>query len=136
MKSELLFELYKRGLQQPQVGKDLHAGDGGLMFWSHSPVAPWQTDSWLAEMRRSLRPAQYLRMIQNEFVTTESTFIDLAWWDACTNPQARPIVTDRLLSIWCGVDASVKHDINGNRLGHLGSRREAGAPDRPSHLPA
>jgi hypothetical protein len=40
--STLLEELYKRGLQQPQVGADLHAGDGLLMFWSHAPVAPWQ----------------------------------------------------------------------------------------------
>ena len=30
---EVLYELYKRGLAQPQVGKDLYAGDGMLMFW-------------------------------------------------------------------------------------------------------
>jgi phage terminase large subunit-like protein len=107
---ELLYEMYKRGLQQPQVGKDLHAGDGVLMFWSHVPIAPWQDTRWLNEMRRSLRPAQYLRMAENRFVTTESSFIDLAWWDACVDPQARPVVGDRQLSIWVGVDASVKRD--------------------------
>ena len=32
--SVLLEELYKRGLQQPQIGKDLYAGDGILMFWN------------------------------------------------------------------------------------------------------
>jgi hypothetical protein len=37
---ELLHDLYKRGLQSPKVGKDLHAGDGMLMFWSHTPIAP------------------------------------------------------------------------------------------------
>ena len=31
--SELLYELYKRGLAQPEVGPSLHAGDGMLMFW-------------------------------------------------------------------------------------------------------
>ena len=41
--STLLEELYKRGLAQPQIGADLHAGDGLLMFWSHVPVAPWQS---------------------------------------------------------------------------------------------
>src|SRR5262245_31507381 len=58
--SVLLQELYKRGLAQPQIGKDLHAGDGLLLFWTHAPIAPWQSDNWLAEMRRSLRPNQYL----------------------------------------------------------------------------
>jgi Phage Terminase len=40
--STLLEELYRRGKAQPQVGKDLYAGDGLLMFWSHVPIAPWQ----------------------------------------------------------------------------------------------
>ena len=31
--SELLEKLYERGLAQPLVGTDLHAGDGLLMFW-------------------------------------------------------------------------------------------------------
>jgi hypothetical protein len=70
------------------------------MFWSHAPIAPWQTEAWLAEMRRSLRPNAYLRMIENRFVTTESTFIDMAWWDACVDPHATPIITDRMLSVW------------------------------------
>jgi len=43
------------------------------MLWSHMPVAPWQTLAWLEQMRgRSGRPA-YVRMIENRFVTTEST---------------------------------------------------------------
>jgi Phage Terminase len=108
--STVLEALYQRGLQQPLVASDLHAGDGILMFWSHAPIAPWQTEAWLAEMRRSLRPNAYLRMIENRFVTTESTFIDMAWWDACVDPQATPIITDRMLSVWIGVDTSVKRD--------------------------
>jgi hypothetical protein len=92
------------------VGKDLRAGDGLLMFWSHTPIAPWQTGDWLAEMRRSLRPNQYLRMIENRFVSTESTFIDMAWWDACVDPAATPLLTNPALPVWVGVDASVKRD--------------------------
>jgi len=108
--SVLLEELYKRGLSQPLVGTDLHAGDGILMFWSHTPVAPWQTDAWLAEMRRSLRPPAYLRLIENRFVTSESTFIDMAAWDACVEPAASSVAADRMLSVYVGVDASVKRD--------------------------
>jgi phage terminase large subunit-like protein len=107
--STLLEGLYKRGLAQPLVGTDLHAGDGLLMFWSHEPVAPWQTEAWLAEMRRSLRPAQYQRMIRNEFVTTESSF-DMAAWDRCIDARSGHVVSDRNLSVWIGVDASTKHD--------------------------
>jgi phage terminase large subunit-like protein len=43
-------------------------------------------------------------------VTTESSFIDMALWDACVDPNNGRHVTNRGLSIWVGVDASVKHD--------------------------
>jgi hypothetical protein len=108
--SVLLEELYKRGLAQPRIAPNLHAGDGLLMFWSHDPVAPWQTAKWLGDMRRSLRPNQFLRMIENRFVTSESSFIDLVDWDACVDADARTVVADRNLPVWIGVDASVKHD--------------------------
>ena len=29
-------------------------------------------------------PNAYLRMIENRFVSSEETFVDMAWWDACT----------------------------------------------------
>jgi phage terminase large subunit-like protein len=108
--STLLEELYKRGLAQQQVGAALHAGDGLLMAWHHAPIAPWQHERWLADMRRSLRPNQYLRMIENRFVTTESSFIDMAWWDACVDPAATPLLAASALPVWVGVDASVKRD--------------------------
>jgi hypothetical protein len=110
--SALLEGLYRRGLQQPLVTDcpDLRAGDGILMFWSHRPIAPWQSEAWLADMRRSLRPAQYLRMIENRFVSTESSFIDLAWWDACVDPAATPLLVRRSLPVSVGIDASVKRD--------------------------
>jgi hypothetical protein len=35
-------------------------------FWSHKPnLAPWQSDAWVAEMERTLRPAQFQRLIVN-----------------------------------------------------------------------
>jgi phage terminase large subunit-like protein len=108
--SELLEELHKRGRALPQVSPDLHAGDGLLMFWSHEPIAPWQDERWLADMRRSLRPNAYLRMIGNRFVTTESSFIDLAWWDACVDLSSSPVAADQMMPIYVGVDASVKRD--------------------------
>lgn len=108
--SALLEELYDRGLKQPEVAADLHAGDGMLMFWTHEPVAPWQTPAWIADMRRSLRPMQFARMIENRFVDVESNFIDMSLWDQCTDPRLGHMVADRALPIWVGVDASVSHD--------------------------
>jgi phage terminase large subunit-like protein len=108
--SALLHEMYRRGLTQPQIGTDLYAGDGLLMFWSTTPIAPWQDERWLAQMKRSLRANQYLRMIENRWVTSESTFVDMAWWDQCVDPDARPLFADRSLAVWVAVDASTKRD--------------------------
>ena len=108
--SELLEELYKRGVAQPHIGPDLHAGGGLLFFWTHDPVAPWQTEAWLAQMRQQLRPNAYLRMIENRFVSTESPFVDMAWFDSCVDPNATMLAANPSLSIYVGIDASTKHD--------------------------
>jgi phage terminase large subunit-like protein len=108
--SLLLEELYRRGLKLPRIGKDLYAGDGLLMFWSHEPIAPWQDQAWLASMRNTLRPSAYARMVLNEFASSESQFVDLSAWDQCVIPDLLPLREDRSLPIWIGVDASVKRD--------------------------
>src|SRR5262249_26320326 len=108
--STLLEELYKRGLQQPEVGPGLYAGDGILMSWQHGMIAPWQTESWLEQMRRQLRANQFLRMIENRVVTSESSCVDLDAWDACVDATISPVINNPSLPVWVGVDASVKHD--------------------------
>lgn len=108
--SVLLEELHARGTSQPSIGTDLYAGDGILCFWSHTPIAPWQDAQWLAQMRSALRPNQFLRMVENRFVSTDSTFVDLNWYDACVDPDLHPVVADKTLPVWVGVDASVKRD--------------------------
>ena len=106
--SVLLEDLYKRGKSQPKIGDSLYAGDGILMLWSHEPLAPWQDEKWLQEMQRSLRPMQYARMIRNEFVSSESQFVDMAEWDACVCPY--DIDPNERSEVFIGVDASVKRD--------------------------
>ena len=61
-------------------------------------------------MRRSLRPNAYARMIQNQFVSSESTFIDLSTWDSCVQPALTLVMNDKRIAVWAGVDASVKRD--------------------------
>ncbi|MGI8851883.1 MAG: terminase TerL endonuclease subunit [Methyloceanibacter sp.] len=106
--SKLLEDLYARGLKQPQIGPDLYAGDGLLMFWSHTPVAPWQTQAWIEQMRAQLRPHAFTRMIENTFASGSESFVDMDDWDACCT--GCPIVADADLPVWVAVDASFKRD--------------------------
>ena len=84
-------------------------------------VAPWQTENWLKEMQRSLRPNQFQRMIRNEFVQGQGFLIDpdidltnvlIRCWVI-----ALPIQT---LICWAGIDARFKHDFTALALRLLG----------------
>jgi phage terminase large subunit-like protein len=109
--SELLHELYLAGLEQPLVGKDLHAGNNTLMFWAHEPIAEWQDETWLANMRRTLPEGQYTRQIENRFTSgSEQGFVSLQDWDACVVPELAPAASNKSLPLWVAIDASWKHD--------------------------
>ena len=108
--SQLLEELYQRGMAQPLIGNSLHAGDGMLMAWHREPIAPWQTQQWLLDMRQRLRPNAYLRIIENEFVTTENSFVKMSRWDACVDENLKPDFGQRGLPVYAAVDASIKHN--------------------------
>ncbi len=108
--SALLEGLYERGLKGKEIAPSLYEAEGLLMFWSHEPVAPWQTPEWVDQMRDQLRPSAFTRMILNRFAAGESGFVDVEWWDACVDQQLTPVFADRQLRLWIGVDASVRHD--------------------------
>jgi phage terminase large subunit-like protein len=107
--SVLLEELYRRGKQQPLIGDDLYGGEGLLMFWSHKPIAPWQDEAWLTDMRRH-RASVYQRHVLNEFASSSSQFVDLGKWDACFRPGLGHVHADLFCEAFVGIDASVKHD--------------------------
>jgi hypothetical protein len=118
----LLYQLYQRGLAQPQIGTDLYAGDGLLMHWSHSPLHVWQDERWQHMMRRELLPNQYAYMIENRFVINEANFATGEQWDACVTLPAPP-PSNPMMPVFIGVDASVKRDstaivvVNGEKDG-------------------
>jgi len=106
---DVLQGLYNRGLAGQEIGPSLYRTDDGLlMAWHHTPIAPWQTDAWLKQMRAQLRPNAYLRMIENRFVSGEESFIPIEWWDGVATAQ--PVLASRNLRIVLGVDAGLKHD--------------------------
>ena len=73
------------------------------MFWSHSPVAPWQDERWLAEMRRTLRPNAYQRLVLNEFASAEIAVRRHERMGQCVQPSLTP--TLERIPIYVGVDA-------------------------------
>ena len=108
--SELFEGLYHRGLTLPELGPDLRGGDGMLMFWSHTPIAPEQTETWLEQMRRDVPPVQYLRQFENRFAASERAFIDMVKWDQGCDPSIPMVDYDRNLSVTVGADIGFKHD--------------------------
>jgi phage terminase large subunit-like protein len=108
--SDLLESLHNRGLKGEMVAPDLYEQPGCLMFWTNAFIAPWQTDEWREQMRATMRTNAYLRQIENRWVTSESSFVEMADWDACTDPDAHPLLEDRSLPVYLGVDASTKRD--------------------------
>lgn len=108
--STLLEGLFKRAMQGELVGPDLYRAGGMLAYWTHRCPAPWQTDGWREQMREQLRPNAYLRLIENRWVTSESSFVDMEWWDGCIDADLRPELANPSLPVWIGVDASVKRD--------------------------
>ncbi len=108
--SALLESVYKRALVGKEIEPDLYQQDGMLAYWTHTCPAPWQTEAWREQMRAQLRPNAYLRLIENRWVTSESTFVPIEWWEACVDPELSPQLADPRLAVWVGVDASVKRD--------------------------
>jgi phage terminase large subunit-like protein len=110
--SHLLERLYQRGMAGERVHEDLELyRDGDLfMFWSHTARQPWQTESYYAEQRRTLRPNAYARLHENRWVTGTEQFITEALWDGCVDPDATPLLPRKDCPLYVGVDASTKHD--------------------------
>jgi hypothetical protein len=108
--SKLLEGLYQRGRQGEQIAPDLYRQPGLLMYWTHDPVALWQTVRWLEQMRKQHRPNAYLRQIENRWVSNESAFVPVEDWDACTDPDLRPVLHDSDLEVFAGLDCSVRSD--------------------------
>jgi phage terminase large subunit-like protein len=61
-------------------------------------------------MARTLRPPQYQRLIENRWTASASTFVELSQWDACCDPDLRPLSADRSLDVWAGLDLGLRHD--------------------------
>jgi phage terminase large subunit-like protein len=80
------------------------------VYWSHVPRMPWQTPEYYAEQRATLRPAQFLRLHENRWATSQTQYISEEMWLACQDLNRRPLLPGRVAELFVGVDVAVKHD--------------------------
>jgi phage terminase large subunit-like protein len=125
--SDLLWDVYLQG-----VGKAEHEQGRGTQieeleplpcyenkrmftYWDHEPRLPWQTPEYYEEQMSSLRPAAYLRLHMNQWVTSHEAFIPIEWYDEAAKSYEAPATlwTDhplRYYPIYVAVDAGIKRD--------------------------
>jgi phage terminase large subunit-like protein len=106
-----LRDLYDRAIEKGgEIAPDLRVHENLLCYWTHEMRAPWQTPQWVSEMRRTLRPSQFARLILNQWTSSESSFIELEQWDAITDLDMQPLLAKSGMPIWAGLDLGLKHD--------------------------
>jgi len=106
----LLYQLYKKGME---LEKSLDPtfffyweGENGI------PInrMPWQSEKYLKQQRGRLRENTYLRLHENRWVEDITQFIDMDKFDQCVNKDLTPILPNKDIEIWVGIDASVSGD--------------------------
>jgi phage terminase large subunit-like protein len=110
--SVLLEKFYLDALSGDRLDDDLEVYRKGsvVMFWSHRARQPWQSDSYYAEQRQTLRPNAYLRLHENRWISGTESFISAEAWDACVDDTLSPMLGPFGYPTVIGVDASFKHD--------------------------
>ncbi len=133
--SKLWLELLEGGLRGQPVNElaDITNPDGApacwangrmFAFWSHTPRQPWQTPQWLAQQQKTLRPAEYRRMIECFFVEGEGNFIDADTWAALVDPAHRPLPPNGGQAVYIGLDLATA--AGGDDCALVGVYHEAG----------
>lgn len=94
------------------LGEDLpvYVKDGLFMYWDHDARMPWQSDGYYVKQRRDLRPAQYTRLHENRWVSSEQGLFTERMLSQCIDTNHRPPAPNKYVQLYVGVDASAKKD--------------------------
>ena len=105
-KRGLLWELYQAGIDEKNRPKDFY------FVWSHENRASWVTKEFLERQKNKpgMRSEIYKRFWQNYWTEGERSFFMEKDYLSCVNKDLRPVISDKKLNIWVGVDASVSSD--------------------------
>jgi phage terminase large subunit-like protein len=125
VESELLWELYQRGIEGEPVPGLEHIGNGEgapacrsngrtFIYWDHGlkphPGLTVSPDEYHDEQRRTLRIPAYLRLHENRWTTNESAFLPGGMWEACRHPNVKPLRNGDKRRVVFGADASTSRD--------------------------
>ena len=101
----------KDGVERP-LGEDFPVYVKGelFMYWDHQARMTWQTPNYYRSQKETLRPNNYLRLHENQWVSSESGLFNMEMWDKCVDENHRPPLPDKSVHLYVGVDASVKKD--------------------------
>jgi phage terminase large subunit-like protein len=114
--SELLEDLYQKAVIEgerihPELPIYANREARTFGYWDSEPRMPWQLgregEQYYAAQRRTLRPATFARLHQNQWVSSESRFIEPQVYDQCVDPGLREDLTGNL---FVGVDVGLKSD--------------------------
>lgn len=118
--SDTWHNLVDRGLKGERISQEwpIYLAGGLLLFHIEGLEAqercfrgsPAEAATYYADQQASLRPGTFERLHFNKRATGSEAFIELDAWDACVDPEHRPILPTREGPIYLGIDASVKHD--------------------------
>lgn len=112
--SMILWRLYesivKNGTPLTHIAPQLYSNGKQIAYWNTRPYLSWQTPEYYAAERADMLPKEYRRVHENEWVTSEDSFIDEIWWDACYDTV--PPFDHRTPQI-IAVDAGVSSDCFG-----------------------
>ena len=105
-KRGLLWELYQAGMDEKNRAKDFY------FLWSHEHRASWITKEFLKRQKSKpgMRKETYKRFWENRWTEGEQSFFMEKDYLSCVNRDISPVISDKKLNIWVGVDASVSND--------------------------
>ncbi len=107
-----------RGEPVPEL-RDLHNGDGApacwrngglFVYYDHVPRMAWHTPEYLAEQRRILPEAEYLRVWENRRAQRADALCTAAHWDALYDPELAAHCADDPRPLVFGLDVATHHD--------------------------
>lgn len=112
--------IVKEGTPLTHIAPELYAKGRMIAYWNTRHYLPWQTEDYYQSQRADLLPKEYRRVHQNEWVTSEDSFIDELWWDACRG--VIPPFDTRTPQV-IALDAGISSDCFGIlALAHIGGR--------------
>jgi phage terminase large subunit-like protein len=118
LESELLADVWKRGESGERVNDEwpiylqgqqlsyIHQGqDAQVRCWRGDPA---QHKAYYQEQRETLRANTYRRLHLNEWVSSESVFILPELWEACVDPDLRPLTAGGDEWVAVGLDLAIR----------------------------